>query len=196
MAIEANKYYPKQMNGPVISAFGDGINHEFLNAEEIERYLYDLTIDTAEETELENIGRLIGYVRPLVPEGFNNENLLIFGSLPIETDENSGFAQAGYSVGGQFSTIVSSQTDYMSLGLYRKMLKGMAIMKRYGITLQSVDQIAHTISDDYTLSFTENNDILITFNTSIGFRNLWILSKLFARIATEPQVLIASGKGE
>ena len=85
MAIEANKYYPRQMNGPVISANGQAVNDEFSNAEAIEDYLYKLSIDTAQEAELENIGRIIGYLRPLVPEGFNAENLLLLGPVPIIT---------------------------------------------------------------------------------------------------------------
>ena len=82
MAIEPNRHYPKQMNGPVISANGEALNSRFEDAAAIAEYLYGLSIATAKETELENIGRLIGYPRPLVPEGFNQENLFIFSTLP------------------------------------------------------------------------------------------------------------------
>lgn len=192
MAIEPNRLYPKQMNGPVISANGQAVDAGFEDAEAIEKYLYELSIDTADETELESIGLLIGYPRPLVPEGFNSENVLLLGPVPLETDYEIGLASVQNMSGGELSSIVTSETNYMGLGNYRKFLKGMAYLKRYGITLKVVDQIASSISDNYTISYTEDADILITFNENIGFKNIWILTQLFYRIATEPQVLIMS----
>lgn len=192
MAIEPNKYYPMQMNGPVLSAAGAALNQEFKNADEIEDYLYRLSIDTADETELENIGRIIGYVRPLVPEGFNSENILLLGPDPIEQDEDIGLSMLGLEVGGQLSTITVEDTNFMSLGTYRKFLKAMAILKRYGITLSSVDKIASSVSENYNISFAENGDILVAFTENIGYKNIWILTQLFYRITTEPQVLISS----
>lgn len=196
MAIPVNRLYPKQMNGPVISANGETVNAEFADAEAVENYLYELSISTAQETELENIGRIIGYPRPLVPEGFNNENVLILGSLPLEQDFDIGLATVGETLGGQLSTVTLSETDFMSLGTYRKFLTSVAILKRYGITLKSVDKIASVLSDNYTILFNEDNDIVIQYSENIGFKNLWILSKLFYRIATAPQVLVQSEEGE
>lgn len=195
--IEPNKLYPKQMNGPVISATGSAVNTEFYDAEAIENYLHGLSIDTARETELENIGRIIGYLRPLVPEGFESENILLLGPLPLQTDEEIGLAQAGTQVGGQLSTLELSDTNYMPLGLYRKFLKSMAKLKRYGVTLKSVDSIAAEISPNYDIEFDEDTqDILVYFHENIGFKNIWILTQLFYRIATEPQVLIMADEGE
>lgn len=195
--IEPNKYYPKQMNGPVISAQGQALNTEFSDAEAIENYLHGLSIDTAGETELENIGRIIGYLRPLVPEGFESENILLLGTLPLTQDEEIGLATAGTQVGGQLSTLEVSDTNFMPLGLYRKFLKAMAKLKRYGITLKSVDSIVAEISQNYTIEFDEDTkDIIVNFTENIGYKNIWILTQLFYRIATEPQVLIVADEGE
>lgn len=192
MAITPDITYPKQMNGPVISAFGTSVKNEFANAEKIAEYLHNLTIDSAQETELENIGRIIGYLRPIVPEGFNQENVLLLGTLPIEVDEQIGLAQYGYKVGGTLSSLQNSETNYMELSTYRIFLKDMAILKRYGITLNSIDKIVSEIDKNYTISFDENKDIKVQFANNIGYKNIWILTQLFYRIATEPQVLITS----
>lgn len=192
MAIEPNKHYPKQMNGPVISANGIAFDDRFVDAEAIEDYLYNLSIDTAKETELENIGRLIGYPRPIVPEGFNQENLFILSTVPMTPDELHGFSTTDSEVGGVFATIVPSETSYMDLGLYRSLLRKVAFIKRYGVTLYAVDQIARMITNDYTIDWDENKDIVLTFNTSIGYVNIWILSQLFLRLSTSPQVIIYS----
>lgn len=192
MALEACKYYPKQMNGPVISANCIAVGNETSDAQTIEDYLYGLSIATAQETELENIGRIIGYLRPVVPEGFDAENILLLGTLPLAQEETIGLSTVDSQVGGELSTVVLSETNYMDLGTYRKFLTSMAILKRYGVTLNSVDQIAATISKNYTIEFDEKADIVIHFQNNIGYKNLWILTQLFYRIALAPQVLISS----
>ena len=196
MGITANPFYPSQMNGPVISAHGNALCFECSDAEFIGNYLYNLSILTAQETELENIGLLVGYPRPLVPEGFNDENILILGPVPLEQDPDIGLAELGSTLGGQLSTIVVSETDFMGLGTYRKFLESVAILKRYGITLKSVDRIVSVLSNNYDISFNQDGDIVVEYKENIGFKNLWILTKLFYRIATAPQVIIMSGQGE
>ena len=196
MAISPNSYYPKQMNGPVISAFGSARDSEFSNAEYIEDYLYNLSLNTARETELENIGRLIGYIRPLVPEGFNAENIMLLGTLPLSTDEDIGLSTVNSSIGGELSTVVESETGFMALGTYRKFLESIAVLKKYGITLYSVDQVVSIISQNYTISWDENQDINVHFTESIGYKNIWILSQLFYRIATTPQIMITTDTEE
>ena len=195
--IKPSKYYARQMNGPILSANAKALDQELNDAKAIENYLYNLSINTAKETELENIGRIVGYLRPLVPEGFDSENVLLLGNLPLVQYEEIGLSTVGSQIGGQLSTIQTSDTNYMSLGLYRKFLKAVAELKRYGITLKSVDFIASTISQNYTIEWDEDTqDIIITFNDNIGFKNIWILTQLFYRIATEPQVLVVSNEGE
>lgn len=192
MAIKPNRLYPRQMNGPVISAFGEVVNSRFDDAQAIEDYLYGLSIDTADDTELDNIGLLIGYPRPVVPEGFNAENILLLGTLPLQQDAMIGLAEVGTEIGGELSTLVPDETNYMNTGTYRKFLKSIAVLKRYGVTLKSVDLIAKNISLNYELNFTEDGDISIDYQEDIGFKNIWILTQLFYRIATEPQVIITS----
>ena len=192
MAIEPNRLYPHQMNGPVISANGNAVNARFSDAQAIEDYLYNLSIDTADDTELDNIGLIIGYPRPVVPEGFNAENIMLIGTLPLQSDAMIGLSTIGEEIGGELSTLVPDETNYMNTGTYRKFLKSIAVLKRYGITLKSVDMIANAVTPNYELNFTADGDISIDFQEDIGFKNVWILTQLFYRIATEPQVLISS----
>lgn len=190
--ITPNKNYPKQMNGPVISAFGNAVDEELSEAQFIENYLYGLSIRTAQATELDNIGRIIGYVRPLVPQGFNTENLFIFGNLPMIQEPSNGFSTIDSTIGGRLSSIYGGETGFMPDDLYRQLLTQIAFLKRYGITLVSVDKICSVINQNYTISWNENKDIEVKFNESIGYKNLWILTKIFYSIATSPQVLILS----
>lgn len=194
--IKANELYPKQMTGPVISAYGQALKDELADADAIEDYLYGLSIQTAKEKELENIGLIVGYPRPLTPEGFTAENLLIIGSLPLSQDPQIGLSSEGSAVGGRLSTLAQSKAGFMGLGLYRQFLDKVAMLKRYGVTIKSVDDIAALISDDYELSWNENHDIVVQYGVDIGYQNLWILSQLFFRFATEPSVEIMNGESE
>ena len=203
MAIEPNRLYPRQMNGPVISANGMAVDSRFDDAKAIEDYLYNLSIDTADDTELDNIGLIIGYPRPVVPQGFASENILILGtyyeeSPYVQSDSKIGLAEAGTELGGELSTIVPDNTNYMGTTTYRAFLKSVAVLKRYGVTLKSVDMIAKNMSLNYELQYADDGtgDIKISYNEDIGFKNIWILTQLFYRIATEPQVLIQSTVGE
>ena len=193
--IQQSEYLPKQMNGPVVNAVMQSMEEQLEAADAIADYLYNLSITTAQETELENIGCIIGYPRPLVPEGFSAENVLLLTDLPHFQDTSIGLSDVDSEVGGRLSTTRSSTTDYMDLALYRKFLDKVAIIKRYGITLYSVDSICSLISKDYTFEWDEYQDIHVYFNTNIGYKNVWILTQLFYRLTTSPQVIITSESG-
>ena len=194
--IEQSKYLPKQMNGPVVNSFMTGLEKSLEPADIINDYLYSLSIQTAHETELENIGRIIGYPRPLVPVGFEQENVFIITHLPMEQDISIGFSELDSEAGGRLSSIRISQSNYMSLPLYRKFLDKVAYIKRYGVTIYSIDQIAKLVDSDYTIEWDNYENISLTFNNPIGFKNLWILSNLFYRFATIPQVNIYTQEEE
>lgn len=185
--IKQSKYLPKQVNGEVINSVMMAMDERLEDSEKIADYLYGLSIATAKETELMSIGRILGYPRPLVPEGFEQENVFLFtGSL--QRDIDIGFSEVGGSVGGRFVSSGASESNYISLSLYRKFLDKVAYIKRYGITLYAVDAIAKSISNRYTISYDEFGDISLTFLENIGYKNMWILTSLFSRFCTVPQV--------
>lgn len=191
--IKQSEYVPRQMNGPIINSLFMGMEEELNHSETIIDYLENLSIAKAQETELESIGCLVGFPRPLVPDGFNEENVMLLGTIPLEKDKSIGLSQIDSEIGGRLSTIEKSNTGFMDLGTYRKLLEKVAEIKRYGITLKSVDDIAQTVSTDYTIEWDEYGDILIKCSKSIGYKNVWLLTQLFLRICTEPQVTIQSG---
>lgn len=185
--IKQSKYLPKQVNGEVINSVMMAMDERLEDSEKIADYLYGLSIATAQETELMSIGRILGYPRPLVPEGFEQENVFLFTDS-LQRDIDIGFSEVGGSVGGRFVSSGASESNYMSLSLYRKFLDKVAYIKRYGITLYAVDAIAKSISNRYTISYDEFGDISLTFLENIGYKNMWILTSLFSRFCTVPQV--------
>ncbi len=189
--IEQSPYLPKQMNGPVLNSIMNAMEDELSDTKVIENYLYNLSIVTAQETELENIGRIIGYPRPLVPVGFEAENVFLFTQLQ-EQDPDTGFSTLNSEIGGRFASVRSSISNYMDINLYRQVLDKIAYIKRYGITIYCIDQIARLIDEDYEIEWTEDNDILLYFHNYIGYKNLWIISQIFLRFETIPAVQVIS----
>lgn len=185
--IKQSKYLPKQVNGEVINSVMMAMDERLEDSGKIADYLYGLSIATAQEKELMSIGRILGYPRPLVPEGFEQENVFLFTDS-LQRDIDIGFSEVGGSVGGRFVSSGASESNYMSLSLYRKFLDKVAYIKRYGITLYAVDAIAKSISNRYTISYDEFGDISLTFLENIGYKNMWILTSLFSRFCTVPQV--------
>ena len=194
--IPISKYLPKQLNGYVLEAYAEALKQEIEKTEFVIDYLANLSIATANDTEAENIGRIIGYLRPIVPVGFDEDNVFLFGTLPMSVESEIGMGNAGTDTGGRLSTTELSDSNYMALDMYRRVLKAMAIIKRNGITLYSIDMIAASVSNDYDIEYDEDNDdgdITIIFNDGVGYKTVWFLSQIFLRIATEPQITIISG---
>lgn len=116
---------------------------------------------------------------------------------PIESEIDIGFSTVGEDIGGHLTTAKPTLNSYkMETGLYRKFLERIAIIKRYGITIKSVDLIASLISKNYKIYFNEDSDIVISYKNQIGFKNLWILTSLFYRFSTIPQVLVFTNEDE
>ena len=186
--IPQSKYVPRQMNGPIINAYAAAQEAESTEAQAITDYLHDLTLNNEQETELENIGRLIGFPRPIVPEGFNSSDIFLFTVPPVEINPEIGFSDLTGPGGMLVSTDDDPQGTKIDLGLYRKVLKVIARIKRYGVTIKNIDDIVSEFSTDYTISWEDDHDIRVFFNTSIGYKNLWVLTQVFGRVCTQPQV--------
>ena len=193
MSIALDPRLPRQMNGPVINSFMQALGEELNPADQINAYLYGMSLSTAQETDLESIGKIIGYPRPLMPAGFNDENVFVLGTLPLSQDYDKGLASVETMLGGELASVDDFQSVYMNISIYRRALRIMARIKANGITLENIDKIAALVNSDYTISWTADGDISIHYTDQIGFSRVWVLSQLFYRIATVPQVLITAG---
>ena len=69
----------------------------------------------------------------------------------------------------------------------------MARIKAQGLTLENIDKIAALVNSAYTLEWTPEGDVTIHYSEQIGFARVYVLSQLFYRIATAPQVLVTAG---
>lgn len=193
MSIALDKRLPRQMNGPVINSFMQAMGENLDPADQINSHLQELSIATAQDNELESIGKIIGYPRPLMPAGLIDENTFVLGTLPLQQDVQKGLSSVSTMIGGELSSVNDLVSVYMPITTYRRALVIMARIKAYGLTLENIDKIARLVNENYDLSWTEQGDVTIHYTDSIGFSRVWVLSQLFYRIATAPQVLVTSG---
>lgn len=193
MSIALDPRLPRQMNGPVINSFMQALGENLDPADQIDSHLQGLSIATAQEKELESIGKIIGYPRPLVPAGLINENTFVLGTLPLQQDGQKGLASVATMIGGELSGVNDLVSVYMPLPTYRRSLIIMARIKAYGLTLENIDKIASLVTTNYEITWTQQGDVTIHYTDAIGFARVWVLSQLFYRIATAPQVLVTSG---
>ena len=193
MSIALDPRLPRQMNGPVINSLMQALGENLDPADQIDSHLQGLSIATAQEQELESIGKIIGYPRPLMPAGLIDEKTFVLGTIPLQQDFQKGLASVATMIGGELVGVNDLISVYMDLPTYRRALVIMARIKAYGLTLENIDKIASLINEDYDLSWTEDGDITIHYTENIGFARVWVLSRLFYRIATCPQVLVTSG---
>jgi hypothetical protein len=76
-----NSYLNKQLNGAYPQATIDGIENSFKASDTLINYIYNIDIDSAAEVEIEAIGKLIGFPRPLIPNEYLTNNSLVFYSF-------------------------------------------------------------------------------------------------------------------
>ena len=189
----ANTYIGSQFSGPVIQAMMDAILGSFQDTDDLVNYWKDLDLATAVGGELDFMGALAGFPRPLVPETFY-PGTFEFGdsaSFPhFDTTKGLGDSTTP-GVGGILGSAISQPMDDAN---FRLLIPIAAILKYYGLTIYSVDLLAHWTGVPYTIGFTDGNDedILLTFATEISTVQIWILTTLFDKYATEPTVVIVN----
>lgn len=181
--VNFRSYLAKQLAGDIITTIFDGISQTFDSfAPGYLSYRTNINIDTAEEKDLEEIGKLIGFIRPLIPPDVVLETLFRFSSVTgAPTFSSIGLSSIDSSVQGGLlygNGLVTG--NIMPLPLYRTLLKAIARLKWDRFSFISIDKICHILSSGYTITYTATHDILITFTTStISYANLYIASIIF-----------------
>jgi hypothetical protein len=214
MTLALSVYLAKQMTGPIIRTFGNSITQFIQQWVNYLDYRSTIGLMSAQENDLEMIGNIIGYIRPLVPNTVILEKLIRFsdyttapsssevGVSSLNKDTNkllfspnlyfspTLFFNAGdLKEGGNFSsTLPLLDSNKMPVAQYRLSLKGVALLKWNKFSLKGIDTICSYFSTAYTITYNEYHDIVVTF-TNISYSNLYILTLLFNTFfVTSPRI--------
>jgi hypothetical protein len=197
MPIPINPYLATQFSGPCIQSCAGGIQASFDAMSPLISYWTLLSLSTATGPELDFMGALAGFPRPNVPSQFVSLNMFTLGTAGgWETlDSTHGLGDSSNpSVGGQLGSSQGMINNPMPDSWYRVMIPLMAILKYYGITLFSVDQLVGTVAisqgTTYVLSYVANGDINCTLAVDISYPPLWILQQAFNYYETDCTVTV------
>lgn len=197
------QWLAKQFSGPAVTTFADGISNNFNKYKGYLSYMQTLSLETAQESELENLGAIIGFIRPLVPNSVILDKLLRFSDISLfPSTSEVGFSSLSKSSfkllfspvlyfsptllfnagdmkeGGNFSSLTPLDSNKMPINQYRIALKGVALLKWNKYSMFSIDTVCSYFSPSYVISYTANHDILIMF-TDISISNLYIVTLIF-----------------
>lgn len=188
--IDVKTNLAKQLDGPRINTVVTGISHCFNKFYPYLDYLSKISIARAQEVDLETLGYVIGFIRPLVPNEVILEKLFRFSSfLIVPTFSETGFSAINGSIqGGNFSQedlVLSS--NKLPLTQYRKLLDAVARLKWNKNSIYSIDNVCRVFHTTYDIVYTEEHDILVIFKDSltgekISLTNLYVANLFFVTI--------------
>lgn len=184
----SNKYFIKQLYGTRIRGVVTAIEN-FLNINKpLLDYFSTLSIDSAQDKNLETIGRLMGFVRPIVNTQDFAETLFRFTET-YGDDSLAGFAVTYSTSGGGLYDFLEPQYAYLNIEEYRKVLKAIAEIG-YSKSIQMLDRIAAIYDTSYLIEWDSHGDITITLNTAGVYKAAtcqYVLDKIYT---SAPQIIV------
>jgi hypothetical protein len=187
-----NDFLLKRFNGPVAQAMIDGIQSSFDYTKELTSYLYTISIDTAYERELEEIGKIIGFPRPFVPNEYLASNQFTFFDDPdtVTIDLNHGFGDLAFpEIGGRFTDIDQNLVK-LPIDAYRPLLKKFAYIKYNGLSIATLDNLFSLTGESYSIAWNAAHDIEVTFTPALSSIYVYVYGLIFNVFCTNPTVII------
>lgn len=182
-----------QFNGPYSQDLMAAVQSEIDLKDPIIAYLFQLSIATAEATELATIGGIIGYPWPSAPTGTFDSNNFIFGSaatFPTISGLNGFAGVDSPGIGGQFTSATPAVGNLIPISFYRLLLTEVAFLKANGLSYVSIDRICHVFGPLYTFS---NPDIIGNFLQLGDAASFPTLSTMHGLSGVNPPYLGAEG---
>ena len=205
-------YLNYHFSGNFLQSIEGGIEGSYSATLELTNYLANLSIDNAQEKELEAIGLWIGYPRPYIPSEFLTTNAFLFDSLssrpglpampasmPMSMDNHiysplHGFSDLSYPLdGGRFISVLETETK-LPLDIYAAILKVIAFIKWNGWTMLALDKMFYLAGLSYAFSWDVNSDVVVTYSPldTINPIYIYIFEQVIAMFSTLPRITIVS----
>jgi len=192
----SSPYLHRQLSDDYSQNLMSGLHTETSYYDPFVLFLANLSIDTADDYRLENIGLLIGYKWPSAPVGtFDDGNF----QFVTDTSGTTPPAQVAYGFGSSSDPLIGGLlTDatpgiggYIPSSKYRTLLKAIAMVKYNGLSLKIIVELSAQFSSNFAISFSSYGDVQVVFSTNIGTGNLWILQEAMNAVCTAPKVFFS-----
>ena len=187
----------RQLSGPYSDALIFGGNAELNVNDGALTFWRNLSIDSADDARLLQIGYLVGYPWPSAPAGSFDTNNLEFsndptGASPPPVDNNKGLGTTlNPAIGGIFQDATVGIGNYIPAAMYRSLLRAVAQIKYNGLSLSRICSLLAFFSNSFAISYDANKDIKAVFSVDIGSGNIWVAQEAFNAVTTAPRILVS-----
>lgn len=165
----SSEYLNYHFSGDIVLTTQTAVEGSYGATEELLDYLSSLSLSTALEKEIENIGLWIGYPRPYVPDEFLSDNAFLFfkhADFPV-TSADHGFSSLTNPLSGGRLISLTENASKLPLDIYAPLLAVVAQIKFNGWTLYTLDKMLYLAGVNYEITFDANKDIVVTFDSVI-----------------------------
>lgn len=194
--------FPPQFSGPTAQNVKAAIVADMTYTQPLIDYAYALSIDTALDTQLAEIGLLIGLPWLSLPPGYATDTEFLFGdsaAFPLtDTAHGLGDSTAWPNlIGGIMGDASGGGGSLIAPALYRKTLKAFARLKFGGLTFNNIDNMAFVFTPLYTITcprtgFTSGfaYDIDLALTGTVQAANVLLLQQIFSKLCSTPQIFV------
>lgn len=192
--MQISQYLAKQINGSRIMSLLKVGSDRLTEFESYLVYCSTLSLTYAQEKELEMLGKLIGFIRPLVPNAIILDKLFRFSNVATAPSfSETGFSSVdGVVDGGILSDLsLTLESNLLPIAQYRTLLNSVARIKWNRYSIAAIDSACNVFGTGYVITWTSDHDIVVTF-TTLSNTNLYVAQLLFdALFDTTPRITIA-----
>ena len=189
-----SEYLNYHFSGDFVLAVQNAIEDSYEATKELTDYLYNLSLDTAEEKEAENIGKWIGYPRPYVPEEFLTDNAFLFfkdADWPVTSVDHGFSSLSNPLTGGRFISLTENAVK-LPLNIYTPLLEVIASIKYNGWTLWTLDKMLYLSGVDYEITWDASNDVVVTFDEVIHPIYTFLFETVIDKFALLPRITLTT----
>ena len=165
----ASKYLASQLSGTLAQSVIGAQEYDYSLKDNALSYYQNISIDSALENDLTNIGLWIGMPWPTAPASLIAGNVFTLGTASTFPHINNslGFGTVSNpSIGGLFISTSPTDSAYIPVDKYRALIKWFAWFKRNGFTIESIDRAANIFSNHYTITFVNFNTFTLSATNS------------------------------
>lgn len=143
--VNAEDYMPRQLNGEFVTMLFEELSRPFADTDSMLKSIYGFKLDNASGENLDYLGQIVGFQRPLLPERVTSSDAFTF----LSNDPNQGgderkSASMGFSStdnpsgGASMLSVSETKGALLSDAWYRTVLKSYAYLKWNGYNIDSL----------------------------------------------------------
>lgn len=192
MALDREKYLANQLNGKFISLLFDELTSPFYGSDKDLKQIFNLSLNTAKESNLDFLGDIAGVKHPLIPQALTNPNTFEFfrdpaGSTTLK-DENKGFSALNQQNGGRFLSVSEQNANYISDSDFSKYIEGYCYLKWNGFSWASIAYITEIFADNANVYVNDTTADILVLAQGETQPSRYLLELIFEEFAMAPQI--------